>query len=113
MRPLQLPTCIRRLCGASLADLIGPAVEPLLSPNQAAKRGGQCGPNITKVTGHLSSPPSPRRHQARPGPRSWGDTPSLSMRLSTAPPPRWVTPLAQPSSFATRRRPSRAYHFNG
>eukprot|EP00959_Pyramimonas_sp_CCMP1952_P147342 3083399-Pyramimonas_sp.AAC.1 len=40
MRPLQLPTCIRRRFGASLADLLGPAVRPLLSPNQAAKRGG-------------------------------------------------------------------------
>eukprot|EP00959_Pyramimonas_sp_CCMP1952_P018957 400626-Pyramimonas_sp.AAC.1 len=59
MRPLQLPTCIRRLFGASLADLLGPVVEPLLSPNHAAKRGGQCGPNITKVTRHLSSTPKP------------------------------------------------------
>eukprot|EP00959_Pyramimonas_sp_CCMP1952_P453426 9468225-Pyramimonas_sp.AAC.1 len=65
MRPLQLPTCLRRLHGASLADLMGPLVEPVLSPNQAAKRGGQCGPNITKVTQHLGSLPKP---PAEPGP---------------------------------------------
>eukprot|EP00959_Pyramimonas_sp_CCMP1952_P110580 2313272-Pyramimonas_sp.AAC.1 len=65
MRPLQLPTCIRRLYGASLADLIGPVVEPLLSPNRAAKRGGQCGPNITTVTQHLSATPRP---PTAPGP---------------------------------------------
>eukprot|EP00959_Pyramimonas_sp_CCMP1952_P437013 9150192-Pyramimonas_sp.AAC.1 len=65
MRLLQLPTCMRRLFGASLADLMGPAVEPLLSPNQAAERGGQCGPNIAKVTQHLGSPPKP---PTEPGP---------------------------------------------
>eukprot|EP00959_Pyramimonas_sp_CCMP1952_P054276 1135214-Pyramimonas_sp.AAC.1 len=56
MRPLQLPTCMRRLYGASLADLIGPV---------AAKRGGQRGPNITKVTQHLSATPRP---PTAPGP---------------------------------------------
>eukprot|EP00959_Pyramimonas_sp_CCMP1952_P094173 1970125-Pyramimonas_sp.AAC.1 len=46
---------------------MGPIVEPRLSPNQAAKRGGQCGPNITRVTQHLSATPRP---PTAPGP-SW------------------------------------------
>ncbi|MFM7986523.1 MAG: hypothetical protein ACKPKO_45140, partial [Candidatus Fonsibacter sp.] len=29
MRPLQLPTCFRRLLGAALAQTVGPVVEPL------------------------------------------------------------------------------------
>ena len=28
MRPLQLPTCFRRLYGAALASVVGPVVEP-------------------------------------------------------------------------------------
>ena len=61
MRPLQLPTCMHRLFGASLADRLGPVVEPRLSPDQAAKKGGQCGPNITRATSHLGAPPAPPR----------------------------------------------------
>eukprot|EP00959_Pyramimonas_sp_CCMP1952_P375705 7868912-Pyramimonas_sp.AAC.1 len=30
LRPLQLPTCMRRLFGASLADLLGPLIKPQL-----------------------------------------------------------------------------------
>merc|ERR1711884_41067 len=52
-RPLQLPTCLRRLFGAALADEVGPAVEPRLSPDQVAKRGGSCGPNVRRLFGHL------------------------------------------------------------
>ena len=44
-RPLQLPSCLRRLFGAALAAVAGPVVEPLMPPHQAAKRGGSCGPN--------------------------------------------------------------------
>ena len=47
MRPLQLPPCFRRLIGAALAGIVGPIVEPHLSPRQAAIRGGYCGPNVS------------------------------------------------------------------
>ena len=40
MRPLQLPSCFRRLFGAALASVAGPVVEPLLSNDQIAKSGG-------------------------------------------------------------------------
>ena len=56
MRPLQLPTCLRRLFGAVLADIVGPCVEPLLCTDQAARRGGACGPNIKKAYRHLDHP---------------------------------------------------------
>ena len=36
MRPLQLPPCFRRLIGAALAGIVGPIVEPHLSPRQVA-----------------------------------------------------------------------------
>eukprot|EP00959_Pyramimonas_sp_CCMP1952_P168385 3518431-Pyramimonas_sp.AAC.1 len=63
MRPLQLPTCLRRLHGATIADHLGPVIEPRLSPNQAAKRGGQCGPNIIR---HEPPRPGPGgRHRTR------------------------------------------------
>ena len=55
MRPLQLPTCFRRLFGAALAEAVGPRVEPHLSVDQAARAGGTCGPNIRRAYDHLSS----------------------------------------------------------
>eukprot|EP00959_Pyramimonas_sp_CCMP1952_P434901 9106425-Pyramimonas_sp.AAC.1 len=67
MRPLQLPTCLRRLHGATIADCLGSVIEPRLSPNRAAKRQGQCGPNITSATNHLALDPVA---DAEPGP-SW------------------------------------------
>jgi hypothetical protein len=51
---MQRPTCFRRLTGAALAGIVGPVVEPLHSPRQAAVRGGHCGPNILAAFGHLS-----------------------------------------------------------
>ena len=67
MRPLQLPTCFRRLFGSILVDWLAPEVEPRLSGDQAARRGGHCGANITRAFRHLSSeapltvaPPSDR-----------------------------------------------------
>eukprot|EP00969_Alexandrium_andersonii_P255662 11301449-Alexandrium_andersonii.AAC.1 len=36
LRPLQMPTCFRRLVGAMLADAAGPVVEQLLSSSQTA-----------------------------------------------------------------------------
>ena len=53
-RPLQLPPCFRRLAGATLAGVVGPVVDPCLSPRQAAIRGGHCGPNVTAAFRHLS-----------------------------------------------------------
>ena len=52
-RPLQLPTCFRRLTGAALAGIVGPVIEPLLPPRQAAVRGGHGGPNILAAFRHL------------------------------------------------------------
>ena len=49
MRPLQLPTCFRRLFGTVVASEVGPLVEPLLCEDQAARAGGHCGPNITRA----------------------------------------------------------------
>ena len=55
MRPLQLPTCLRRLFGAALASVVGPAVEPHMRDDQAAKAGGSCGPNIRRAYQHLEA----------------------------------------------------------
>ena len=38
LRPLQLPTCLKRYLGAFWAHTIGPIVEPRLSKEQAAKK---------------------------------------------------------------------------
>ena len=41
LRPLQLPTCMRRLFGAMLMSLVRPHVKPMLTDDQAAtKRRG-------------------------------------------------------------------------
>ena len=60
MRPLQLPTCFRRLYGAAVAGAIGPLTEPQLCADQAAVAGGHCGPNIRSAFTHLA------RHRAAP-----------------------------------------------
>eukprot|EP00959_Pyramimonas_sp_CCMP1952_P221886 4638807-Pyramimonas_sp.AAC.1 len=58
---------MRRLHGATIADYLGPTVEPGLSQHQAARKGGQCGPNIAAVSRYLSHGTS-----ADPGPgRCW------------------------------------------
>ena len=59
LRPLTLPPTGRRLYGAYCASILGPHIEPRLSPDQAAIRGGHCGPNITAVMAHLHSLPRP------------------------------------------------------
>ena len=56
MRPLQLPACLRRLFGAVVARTVGPAIEPCLTPDQAAIAGGHSGPNICRVFRHLEGP---------------------------------------------------------
>ena len=69
LRPLQLPTCFRRLFGTIIMTQIGPLVEPNLSQQQAAILGGSCGPNIGEVFRHLQGkgldkpPPPPPCHQ--------------------------------------------------
>ena len=55
MRPLQFPTCFRRLFGVALASVVGPAVERHLCNDQAAKAGGSCGPNIRRAYQHLEA----------------------------------------------------------
>ena len=59
LRPLQLPTCLRRHFGAYLADVLGPHIEARLCCDQAAHKGGHCGPNITAAMRHLETPAGP------------------------------------------------------
>ena len=40
LRPLQLLTCMRRLCGSLVMNLVRPYVEPMRTDDQAAKKGG-------------------------------------------------------------------------
>eukprot|EP00969_Alexandrium_andersonii_P057062 2517629-Alexandrium_andersonii.AAC.1 len=47
LRPLQIPTCWRRLAGALAAAEAGPVVEANLGTFQAAVRGSECGRNVT------------------------------------------------------------------
>ena len=63
MRPLQLPSCFRRLFGAALASFVGPKIEPKLSVHQPAVAGGACGPNIRRAYRHLQG-----LHEAPEGP---------------------------------------------
>ena len=56
-RPLQLPTCFRRLYGTTIVAIAAPLIEPLLSAGQAAIRGGDCGRNIVMVHRHLEGGP--------------------------------------------------------
>ena len=53
IRPLQLPTCRKRVLGAYWASRVGPAVEAQLSRHQAARQGSDCGCNIDRVFRHL------------------------------------------------------------
>ena len=57
LRPLQLPTCLRRLFGA-IAEYAGASLESRLSASQAAIRGGSCGPNICRVVRHIEGTPA-------------------------------------------------------
>ena len=41
--------------------MLGPPIEPHLSPYQAAKQGGSCGTNVQLVHGHLSPRLQPGR----------------------------------------------------
>ena len=55
-RPLQLPRCFIRLFGAALAGIWAPLMEPRLTPDQAAVRGGSCGRNVQRLFRHLERP---------------------------------------------------------
>eukprot|EP00969_Alexandrium_andersonii_P286148 12650370-Alexandrium_andersonii.AAC.1 len=57
LRPLQIPSCWRRIVGATLAAVLGPLLEPRLSPMQSAIRGGDCSRNIRRAFRHLGSSP--------------------------------------------------------
>ena len=77
-RPLQLPTCTRRLFGSACARILGPALEPSLEPAQAAIAGGHCYQNIARAHTHtlqtqrtLSSPLSESHMQTGPADYSW------------------------------------------
>ena len=56
-RPLNLPTCLRRLYGGAGMHILGPAVEPGLTDGQAARAGGSCQRNIRRAFAHLESAP--------------------------------------------------------
>ena len=56
-RPLNLPTCLRRLFGGLGMQLLGPALEPHLDPGQAARAGGCCQDNIRAAVEHLDCRP--------------------------------------------------------
>ncbi len=53
-RPLQLPTCFRRLFGSIIMGIVGPIVEPQLSHRQASVRGGSCGPHVSPAYRHFA-----------------------------------------------------------
>ena len=59
LRPLQLPTCLRRLFGALVARELASRVEPRLSQDQAAVAGGSCRHNIQAAFAHLHSASRP------------------------------------------------------
>ena len=60
-RPLQLPTCRRRLFGSACARILAPALEPQLDPAQAAIAGGSCYQNISEAYKHLAQIEDPER----------------------------------------------------
>ena len=60
--PLQLPSTLRRIFGSCLMDIVGPLIEPHLSADQSAVKGGSCARNITLAYQHLMLEP-----ESRPG----------------------------------------------
>ena len=53
-RPLQLPTCFRRLFGSVLTAMVAPQIEPKFSEWQASVRGSSCARNISSAFEHLA-----------------------------------------------------------
>ena len=58
-RPLQLPTCFRRIFSSTIMNIVGPKVEPHFTEFQAAIKGGSCGPNISSAYKHLAREQQP------------------------------------------------------
>ena len=83
-RPLQLPTTTKRLFGAVLLAGVGKAMEDALSPHQAARHRGDCGPNVRKVYAHLAGGDRPGRALVAE-PRLWagvlGEAAGPALRL--------------------------------
>ena len=52
-RPLQLPTCFRKLFGSVITEVVAPQVEPKFSEWQASVKGGSCAGNISGAFEHL------------------------------------------------------------
>ena len=57
-RPLQLPSTLRRMFGSCLMDIVGPLVEPHLTEDQSAVKGGSCAKNIKLAYQHLMLDPA-------------------------------------------------------
>ncbi len=114
LRPLQLPSCFRRLFGAVLAGAAGPAVEPHLCTHQAAIAGGTCGPNVASAFAHLggdSAPPtSPDGTEDDPRPGSLPHPPAPQAQLPCetaweAALGQWSGPVATYCADAARQSP--------
>ena len=58
-RPLQLPTCLRRLVEAVATEIAAPIVEPTLSRWQAARRRGSCRENVRTAVDFLTGASEP------------------------------------------------------
>ena len=103
LRPLQLPTCLRRLFGALIARELATRIEPRLSADQAAVAGGSCRPDIGAAYGHLHG----ARH-ASPLPDQ--APPLFRALLGTAAPAAWEMAKSVPERPRTRagRRTGRA-----
>ena len=61
-RPLQLPTCLRRLFGSVITGMVAPQVEPKFSEWQASVKGGSCAGNISGAFEHLGGFDEPGCH---------------------------------------------------
>ena len=66
-RPLRMPTSLWRVFDAAVVSAVAPVVEPALTDEQAAVRGGTCIRNVRRAFTHLASgapraapPPPPR-----------------------------------------------------
>ena len=94
LRPLQLPSCFRRIFGAVLAGAVGPAIEPHLTAHQAAVAGGTCGPNVTAAFRHLA--PDAGRASSATG----GDPPQPCAAAWVG---RGTRPVGQPGGCLLRR----------
>ena len=102
-RPLQLPTCFRRLFGSVITSMVAAQIEPRFSEGQASVKGGSCAKNITGAFEHLGG--STSRSTVRQG--LYGGA-SLATP-PRAPRPRARTPGGPTSGHAPRRSlPTRA-----